>query len=282
MPPRKLTRSTVANVLQAKDSAPGNETDRMFGLSGVLPRLVEVDLDAIAVNPDQPRTVFDEEALRSLAASIEAHGLQQPILVQDSGEKGRYRLVAGERRLRAHQMLGRPTIAAIITKGRADEIALIENVQRVDLDAIDLARGLERLIQAHGYTQAEAGAVVGLSDTDTSRRLSVLNLPADVIEQYQREPGAVSKSVLYEIASVEGQAAQRTLWTKARQGMTVKEVRASKPRLRPTVEPMRLLGISLARIGKDVGAIRQLKGNMAEEHRERLRALRREIDDLLD
>lgn len=281
MPPRKLTRSTVANVLQAKETGGASETDRMFGLSGVLPRLVEVDLDAIAVNPDQPRTVFDEEALRSLAASIETHGLQQPILVQGTEEKGRYRLVAGERRLRAHQMLGRRTIAAIITKGRADEIALIENVQRVDLDANDLARGLERLNQAHGYTQAEAGAVVGLSDTDTSRRLSVLNLPADVIEQYQREPGSVSKSVLYEIASVEGQAAQRSLWTKARQGMTVKEVRASKPRLRPTVEPMRLLGISLARIGKDVAAVRQLKGNMAEEHRERLRALRREIDDLL-
>lgn len=281
MPPRKLTRSTVANVLQAKETGGGSETDRMFGLSGVLPRLVEVDLDAIAVNPDQPRTVFDEEALRSLASSIDTHGLQQPILVQVTEEKGRYRLVAGERRLRAHQMLGHRTIAAIITKGRADEIALIENVQRVDLDAIDLARGLERLIQAHGYTQAEAGAVVGLSDTDTSRRLSVLNLPADVIEQYQREPGTVSKSVLYEIASVEGPAAQRDLWAKARQGMTVKEVRASKPRLRPTVEPMRLLGISLARIGKDVAAMRQLKGNMAEEHRERLRALRREIDDLL-
>ncbi|NYZ16338.1 ParB/RepB/Spo0J family partition protein [Azospirillum sp. RWY-5-1] len=281
MPPRKLTRSTVANVLQAKETGGASETDRMFGLSGVLPRLVEVDLDAIAVNPDQPRTVFDEESLRSLAASIETHGLQQPILVQSTEEKGRYRLVAGERRLRAHQMLGRRTIAAIITKGRADEIALIENVQRVDLDAVDLARGLERLIQAHGYTQAEAGAVVGLSDTDTSRRLSVLSLPADVIEQYQREPGAVSKSVLYEIASVEGQAEQRTLWAKARQGMTVKEVRASKPRLRPTVEPMRLLGISLARIGKDVAAMRQLKDNMAEEHRERLRALRREIDELL-
>ncbi len=283
MPPKKLTRQTAATVLQAKGAPPAVETDRLFGLSGTLPRLIEADVANIHTNPDQPRTVFDETALASLAESIERHGLQQPVLVQETAEKGVYRLVAGERRLRAHQRLGRKTIAAIITKGRAEEIALIENVQRVDLDAIDLARGLTQLIDSHGYAQAEVAAVIGCSEAEVSKRLKVLELPSDILAEYRQNPDAVSRSALVELAFVGDEAEVRRLWKSARTGgltvQSVRSARASKDRASP--EPMRLLGKAINRIDKDLTAITAVSDAMQKEHRELLRDLRDRIDDLL-
>ncbi|MBP2232788.1 ParB family chromosome partitioning protein [Azospirillum agricola] len=284
MPPKKLTRQTVATVLQAKDTGSAPETDRLFGLSGVLPRLVEADLAAIDDNPDQPRTVFDDESLRSLADSIARHGLQQPVLVQEGAEKGRYRLIAGERRLRAHRLLGRPTIAAIITKGRPEEIALIENVQRVDLDAIDLARGLTQLIEAHGYTQAEVAGAVGCSEAEVSKRLKVLTLPEDILADYRTNPDAVSRSALVELAFVEDPAQIRALWQSARTGgLTVSAVRAARPSAsRAAAEPLQVLGKAINRIDKDLAAIGSVGDALQKEHRDRLRALRDRIDGLLE
>lgn len=283
MPPKKLTRQTAATVLQAKEAGFAPETDRMFGLTGVLPRLVEVDLDAVETNPGQPRTVFDDESLRSLADSIARHGLQQPVLVQEGAEKGRYRLVAGERRLRAHRMLGRGTIAAIITRGRPEEIALIENVQRVDLDAIDLARGLSQLIEAHGYTQAEVAAAVGCSEAEVSKRLKVLRLPEDILADYRANPDAVSRSALVELAFVEDEAELRRLWQTARTGgLTVGAVRAARPAASATAEPLRVLGKAINRMDKDLAAIDTVAQSLQREHRERLQALRDRIDDLLN
>ncbi|PWC36507.1 ParB/RepB/Spo0J family partition protein [Azospirillum sp. TSO35-2] len=283
MPPKKLTRQTAAAVLQAKEAGFAAETDRMFGLSGVLPRLIEADLDAIDTNPGQPRTVFDDESLRSLADSIARHGLQQPVLVQEGAEKGRYRLVAGERRLRAHRLLGRGTIAAIITKGRPEEIALIENVQRVDLDAIDLARGLAQLIDAHGYTQAEVAAAVGCSEAEVSKRLKVLRLPDDILADYRANPDAVSRSALVELAFVEDEGELRRLWQTARTGgLTVGAVRAARPASSTSAEPLRVLGKAINRMDKDLAAIDGAAQALQREHRERLQALRDRIDALLN
>jgi ParB family transcriptional regulator, chromosome partitioning protein len=97
-----------------------------------LPRIVELDLEKIEINPDQPRKYFDENTIRDLASDIERRGLLQPITVKSHGENA-YLLAAGERRLRAHRFLQRTTIAAIITTGDTDEIALVENIQREDL-----------------------------------------------------------------------------------------------------------------------------------------------------
>lgn len=283
MPPKKLTRQTAAAVLQVKNAAPTLETDRMFGLTGTLPRLIEADVANIRTNPDQPRTVFDESALASLADSIERHGLQQPVLVQETAEKGVYRLVAGERRLRAHQRLGRPTIAAIITKGKAEEIALIENVQRVDLDAIDLARGLSQLIESHGYAQAEVAAAIGVSEAEVSKRLKVLDLPGDILAEYRENPDAVSRSALVELAFVGDEAEVRRLWKSARTGgLTVQSVRAARASKDPaSPEPLRVLGKAINRIDKDLTAIGSVSGALQKEHRDLLRDLRGRIDALL-
>jgi ParB family chromosome partitioning protein len=102
--------------------------DLLFGAGGKPPKLIELRLDLVRLNPDQPRKTFDEESIAELANSIEQHGLIQPVTVKRVLEEDAYLLVAGERRYRAIQKLGRKTIAAIITDGNADEITVIENL----------------------------------------------------------------------------------------------------------------------------------------------------------
>ena len=120
------------------------------------PRIVEIDLHDLHPNPDQPRKTFSEESLIELAASIERHGLIQPITVKRL-DSGTYLLVAGERRFRAFERLGRPTIPAIVTTGDAEEIALIENIQREDLNPLEEAEALARMMDRHRYTQEQLG-----------------------------------------------------------------------------------------------------------------------------
>jgi len=284
MPP-KFQRNTRAIVLGVGERPEASETDALFGLSGTLPRLIEADVDRIVPNPEQPRTVFDPGALEALAASIERVGLQQPILVREGLEKGQYILIAGERRLRAHVILGRKTIPAIITQGRAEEIALIENVQRVDLDAVDLARGVSRLIERHGYTQAAAGVLIGCTEAEVSRRLSVLRLPDAILTEYRERAGEISRSLLIEIAVVDDPARQSALWQKAKQGLSIREVRAEKSESRAASRPrplsLRAVGQNLGRMVVEVERMGDIRRQLQPEHRGQLRALRDKIDALL-
>jgi len=287
MPP-KFQRNTRAIVHDAGERPEAIETNALFGLSGALPRLIEADVDRILGNPEQPRTVFDETALQALAESIAHVGLPQPILVREGPAKGVYVLVAGERRLRAHTILGRRTIPAIITQGRPEEVALIENVQRVDLDAVDLARSLARLMERHGYTQVAAGALIGCTEAEASRRLSVLRLPADVLKEYRERAGDISRSVLFELATIEDPERQRSLWQKAREGLTIRALRAEKKaaeeggkmRLRPL--SLKAVGVNLNRMSQEFERMSELRRHLRPEHREQLHALRRKIDALLD
>ena len=285
MPP-KFQRNIRANLHTPGERPEVDETDALFGLSGTLPRLIEADIERIFDNPEQPRTVFDETALQTLAISIERVGLQQPILIRESQEKGRYVLVAGERRLRAHRILGRTTIPAIITQGRPEEVTLIENVQRVDLDAVDLARGLSRLMERHGYTQAAAGSLVGCTEAEVSRRLSVLRLPDDILNDYRERSEDISRSVLIEIAAVETPEQQRSLWQKARQGLTIRAIRAEKkgdgkdkPRRPPTLAAV---GQNLTRFTDEIERMTIIRRQLHPEHRDQLRVLRLKIDALLE
>ena len=124
--------------------------------------MFRLGLAEIAPNPNQPRKYIDQDSLRELAASIERHGLIQPITVKrrDDSQDG-YVLVAGERRFRAHELLGREEILAIVTHGASDEIALIENIQRQDLRPLEEAAAYARLMQAHGWTQEQLAEAVG-------------------------------------------------------------------------------------------------------------------------
>ncbi len=136
----------------------------------------------IRPNPNQPRTVFDEEALQELASSIKAIGIVQPITVREV-EDGKYEIVAGERRFRASKMAGLETIPAYIRKVEEEsvlELALIENIQREDLNAIEIAISYERLIDECNLTQDALSERVGKKRTTISNYLRLLKLPAPI------------------------------------------------------------------------------------------------------
>ena len=125
----------------------------------------EIAVECIVPNPHQPRQTFDEQGLAVLADSIRQHGLVQPVVVQKTGP-GRYELIAGERRLRAAKRCGLKTVPAIIRKYTPDEaaeIALVENLQRKDLDAIEEGLAYERLMKDFGLTQEQTAQKVGKS-----------------------------------------------------------------------------------------------------------------------
>ena len=147
-------------------------------------RVRSIPLDQIMVNPAQPRTRFKEEALQQLAQSIEANGLLQPVTVRQAGP-GKYQLVAGERRCRACLLLGHTHIPAIVKDCSIQEsavLALIENIQRQDLDPFDQAEGISRLIGYWGVTQEEAARKLGLAQSTLANKLRLLRLPASVQE----------------------------------------------------------------------------------------------------
>ncbi len=141
-------------------------------------------LTEIEPNPDQPRKMFDEDKLMELAASISEHGLIQPILVSPLSN-GRYQLVAGERRWRASRIAGLvevPVIVKQLSEKEKKEIALIENLQREDLNPIETAYGIQALIEEYGLTQDQAAERVGCSRPAIANSLRLINLPGEVKE----------------------------------------------------------------------------------------------------
>ena len=217
---------------------PKSKKDFFFGTSPDLPKIVEVNLNEIHPNPDQPRKTFDEEKLRELAHSIERQGLIQPIILKkrDTSEGG-YLLVAGERRFRAHQLLEKTTIPAIITQGNPDEISLIENIQREDLNPLEEAEALERMMARYHYTQEELGKVIGKAQNTVSETLQLNNLPSLIKEDYRTSDNrAVSKSALIELTRIKDSDRQQIIWESMKRGQwTVREARRAKTTASPSV-----------------------------------------------
>lgn len=140
----------------------------------------EIELSKIEANPFQPRTKFDEEALNELAASIKEIGLIQPITIRKISED-KYQIIAGERRFRAAQLAGLETIPAYIRKAKDEgmlEMALVENIQREDLDSIEIALSYQRLIDELEFTQEELSSRVGKKRSTIANYLRLLKLPA--------------------------------------------------------------------------------------------------------
>lgn len=202
------------------------DQDSFFRISADLPRLVEVDTSLVAPNPEQPRLRVDDAALEDLKESIARHGLLQPILVRRAEAGDGWVLVAGQRRLAATIALGRPTIAAIVTSGDPGEVALVENLQRQDLDPFDSAAAVQRLMERHGYSQAAMGSILGLKQNTVSAMLALNRLPERIRHEYPTSD-KVSKSLLVELAAVPDRAEQLRLWDAVKAGgLTVRGVRA--------------------------------------------------------
>lgn len=141
-----------------------------------------VPIEHVVRNPRNPRRYFDEAELQELASSIRQHGIVQPVVVRTIAE-GHFEIIAGERRWRAAQLAGFaeiPVIVRDVDDRTALELAIVENVQRSDLNPLEEALGYEQLIAEHGYTQNDLGEIIGKSRSHVANSLRLLKLPDEV------------------------------------------------------------------------------------------------------
>ena len=145
----------------------------------------QLELEKIDLNPQQPRRVFLQDDIEKLALSIAKDGVIQPIVVSIKRSTGRYVLVAGERRLRASKKLGLKKIPAVVKQVSSSDLlrlALIENIQRSDLNVVEEAYAVKSLIEEHGYTQEECAQVLSINRSTVSNALRILHLPKKIHE----------------------------------------------------------------------------------------------------
>ncbi|MDW8105091.1 MAG: ParB/RepB/Spo0J family partition protein [Armatimonadota bacterium] len=164
------------------------------GLSALIPAsevqaesLSEIPVSSIVPNPDQPRKAMDAESIQELAASIREHGVLQPIIVQPLPD-GRYQLIAGERRWRAARAAGLSTLPALVRQVSDEErleMALVENVQREDINPVDEAMAYRMLMERFGMTQEEVARKVGKSRTAVANTLRLLSLEREILDGLQ-------------------------------------------------------------------------------------------------
>lgn len=145
--------------------------------------VIEIETSLIDANPNQPRKVFDQTALRELADSITMHGVIMPIVVNKKGD--RYMIIAGERRWRASKLAGKTTVPAIVkdyTERQVKEISLIENLQREDLNPIEAANAMKQLMDEYDITQEDLAERIGKSRSAIANTLRLLSLQPEVID----------------------------------------------------------------------------------------------------
>lgn len=204
------------------------------GLAAILPpmqepgeQLEQIPIDLIRPNPRQPRASLDGEGLQSLADSIRAHGLLQPVLLR-SRPGGGYELIAGERRWRAGRIAGLERVPAIVRMSEDSErleLALIENMAREDLNPVDAARACAALVEELGLTKEEVGRRVGRSRVAISNLVRLLDLPDEVLSML--EAGELSEGHGRALLAARDAQARRTLAREARgRGLSVRETEA--------------------------------------------------------
>ncbi len=181
-------------------------------------QLLEVPIDRIKENPDQPRKDFDQESLKELAISIKRSGLIQPIIIRRKDDD--FEIIAGERRLKASKIAGLETVKAILaenlTPAKRMEIALIENLQRTDLNPIETAAGIRELMTRSELTQEQVAENIGKERSTVANLLRLLSLPDEI--QDDLRSGVLSAGHGRILAGIENEEARKKYWKK-----TVKE-----------------------------------------------------------
>jgi ParB family chromosome partitioning protein len=208
------------------------------GLGSLLPDksedIVKIDVDRIIPGEQQPRKVFRDEALKELAASIKEKGVLQPIIVSRTGD-GTFRLIAGERRWRAATLAGlkkMPAIVKDVSSADSLEIALIENIQREDLNPVETASAFQRLIKDFNLTQEELSVRVGKERATVANYLRLLKLP-DEIKTFVND-GSLSMGHARAILSVEGRAGQLEIARRViHNGLSVRETERLAKKISP-------------------------------------------------
>lgn len=210
-----------------EDSDTGREN--LDGKRSPMPRsgMDEIPLSEIEVNPFQPRTYFDKEALQELADSIKVQGIIQPITVRRL-ERNRYQLISGERRFQASKLAGLETIPAYVRTADDQqmlEMALIENIQRKDLNAIEIALSYQRLLSECDLKQEQLGERVGKNRTTVNNYLRLLKLPPDI--QIGLRDNKISMGHARAIINVENVDAQLAIYNKIiKDDLSVRKVEA--------------------------------------------------------
>lgn len=202
------------------------------GLEALIPNAApgvdEIDVDLIVPNPEQPRGAMDEEALRSLADSIREHGVLQPLVVTAAGLDGVYQLIAGERRLRASRLAGLRRVPVVVKEAASEkllELALVENLQREDLNALEEAQAYRRLADDFEMTQEQIASRVGRSRTAVANSMRLLGLGSEIREHLAG--GLVSEGHARALLALEGESEQvDALREIVARGLSVRETEA--------------------------------------------------------
>lgn len=237
--PQQKTRKTIRRETGGKEE---NQFDKVW----------EIPISEIVPNSAQPRKVFDDDALADLVASIKTHGILQPISVTEK-EDGGYELIAGERRTRASQLAGKTTIPAIVrsvTDQEKLELALIENIQREDLNPIEEGFSYKRLIDEFGLTQQDVANQVGKSRSAVANTIRLLDLPEPI--QKALIDGAISPGKARALLSLKDQDAQQDMFeSMLGKKMSVRDVEES---------------VAARGAGSRKGAVRRDPNIVAQEH----------------
>ena len=213
--------------MSAKSSGLGKGLDLIFMENNPENENIPVTLkiSELEANKDQPRINFNDDSLKELASSIASHGLIQPIVVKPLAS-GKYKIIAGERRFRACKMAGVtevPVIIKDINDAEIMELALIENLQRENLSAVEEAKGYKSLIDIYGFTQEKVSSSVGKSRSYVANTLRLLNLPKSVIERL--ENNEISVGHARTLLSLENEEdIERALMSVLNNGLNVRQL----------------------------------------------------------
>ena len=212
----------------------------------------ELDLNQIKPNRFQPRQSFDEDKIHELSLSIAKHGVLSPILVRETGAGG-YELIAGERRLRAAKKAGLKTLPCLIDSAEDQvslELALIENLQREDLNPIEEARGYDRLKREFNLTQDNISEVTGKARSSVANSMRLLNLPQSIIDLLYS--GDLEKGHAKILASMEIKEAEELAQKIVSLGMTVKDAAATKKPKNPHISKIKIKNRDLLNVEQDL------------------------------
>ena len=222
-----MGRQVEEFVEESSEESVVDDEDRVTIKSVTQRRTDEVPIDSVSPNPDQPRTNFKREELEELAASIEKDGLLQPILVRPMGSQ-KYQIIAGERRWQACKMVGLPTVPVRIKEADDDkalELALVENVQRSDLNPIEEAYGYRRMMERRNLTQSEVAQAMSKGRSTVANALRLLELPEEAQQLLFEEK--ITAGHARAILSIPTNAGRQKLTDKlVEQKLTVREAEA--------------------------------------------------------
>ena len=245
----------LSSLIPRRTAPPTPAADVSSGGVTDLGRIHDVPIGHIQVNPRQPRHHFDHAELESLVASIREHGIVQPLVARKIPGGG-YELIAGERRLRASQMLGLTSVPVIVREVRDDKdkllVALVENLNRQDLNAIEEAQAYALLSDEFGLTQEDIGKRVGKARPTIANLMRLLQLPAEM--QKAVIQGSISTAQAKVLASIDEPAAQQKLFSAMLGGGVTVRVAEEAARTK------KMVSLPNAQAASDAEALRQKLG----------------------